>query len=464
MNTLRLLATIVCSLVVSQPASADFQVDASMQLKQSSGHECLIGYPCFRISNEYPQQLPPQEDYPWLSYKFDKQPEDYIRAVLKYVLEGNVAVDWDIARNPIRTWYHTPWMHFGNNGREPIHGLTRERGSRWHELSDRQTRRTNNWAVGFYNARGAFTIGQVWSDSTNPDSSEAQFRAGTVSAKLLFTDATDEEAPYLKSSKSLVWKAQINRGEKPVKLRLLQLDIAVRDSHADPYTGWVFGTFMFDSAQNGTNYVENLVPVGLQWGNDPTFTYVDYKNGSRPSEGWINPYVAKLFAKRPPDGDLGYLGRVNGPVDNPFSSCLACHGRAVDTKGKRGPDFTPQLDDMCFKETKQDGADTFERQKKDCKVKEKKVEKFFRNLKPNDPFLPQTVSLDYSLQLSKGIANWHKWFSESYPTIYERHFPSEQPRTKSFQSNRLQSVPEMSNEDIPTLPLDKAFNRGDKDL
>ena len=25
---------------------------------------------------------------------------------------------------------------------------------------------------------------------------------------------------------------------------------------------------------------------------------------------------------------LGWLGRVNGPVDNPASSCLSCHGTA----------------------------------------------------------------------------------------------------------------------------------------
>lgn len=439
--------------LISAMALADFAEDAKRQISQASAYSCLNEYPCFELSDQYPQQLPSAEDYPWLAFDFAAEPEAYLQAVLRYVLQGNVAVNWDISKNQTRKWYHAPWMHWGSRGREPIHGLTRERGSRWRELSEHQTRRTNNWAVGFYNPRGAFTIGQVWKDPTNPDSSKAQFPVGTVSAKLLFTDATDEEAPYLRSANALVWDAQINRKGTPIKLQLLQLDIAVRDRRADVFTGWVFGTFMFDGTQNGASYSENLVPVGLHWGNDPNFTYSEYRTGKRPVESWINPYVAALFGGRPPESDLGYLGRVNGPVDNPFSSCLACHGRAVDVKGERGPAFTPKLSDICMRELSRDRNKTYERIE-DCRVQERNVRIFFRNLKPDEPFVPDAVSLDYSLQLADGIANWHNWFKQSFPERYAQQFPRPQP-SDAVESSVLRSY------EIPTLPANKAFSRGD---
>ena len=40
---------------------------------------------------------------------------------------------------------------------EFIHGMTKERPSRPGELSPAQTAGHDNWAVGFYNARGGFT-------------------------------------------------------------------------------------------------------------------------------------------------------------------------------------------------------------------------------------------------------------------------------------------------------------------
>lgn len=430
--------------------SADFAEDANRQISQASNYSCLNGYPCFELSDQYPQQLPSVENYPWLAFDFAAKPEAYLQAVLRYVLQGNVSVNWDISKNQTRKWYHAPWMHWGGRGREPIHGLTPERGSRWRELSKNQTRRTNNWAIGFYNPRGAFTIGQVWKDPTKPDSSKARFPLGTVSAKLLFTDATDEEAPYLRSANALIWDAQVDRNRTiPTKLRLIQLDIAVRDERADPFAGWVFGTFMFDGAQNGANWSENIVPVGLHWGNDPSFTYSEYRTGKRPVEGWINPYVADLFRERPPESDLGYLGRMNGPVDNPFSSCLACHGRSVDTKGERGPRFTPELLDICMRELSRDQNITYERIT-NCQVKEQNVRIFFRNLKSDEPFVPSAVSLDYSLQLAVGITNWHNWFRKSFPLHYAQRFPRRINAPKSYQ--------------ILTLPAEKAFSRGDEDL
>ena len=349
-----------------------------------------------------------------------------MEAVRKYAAEGNIENDWELKKNSVRKWFHAPWMHRGSRGREPIRGLTRERGSRWHELSSQQTRRTNNWAVGFYNDRGEYEFGKVWLNKAIPNTSDARFPIGTVSVKLLFTDATNVEAPYLNGAGAgLTWHAQINRNAPPVPLRLLQIDIAVRDDKADSTTGWVFGTFMFDASKGNSEYWDNLVPVGLHWGNDPQLTRSEYDDGKRPKEGWVNPAVAQMFSShRPPFGDLGYLARMNGPVDNPFSSCLGCHGRAVDTAGGRGPAFTPNLVDMCLRQLPKDDNATYEKIP-GCTVSddaEQRIGVFFRNLKPSEPFLPNTKSLDYSLQMADGIAHWNTWLNENYLNQFETAF------------------------------------------
>lgn len=456
-----ILIPILLTLWVSY-SHADFAGDAKKEYSKSSNYPCLEGFPCFELSNDYPDTLPSEENYPWLKFDFKTQPEKYMAAVFEYVIEGNIEKDWDVSKNSVRKWYHAPWMHAGSRGREPIHGLTRERGSRWHEISEFQTRRTNNWAVGFYNAPGGYVFSQIWGNPGAPSSTKAQFPIGTVSAKILFTDATDEEAPFMKGGASLTWDAQIERTESPKKLRLLQMDIAVRDSRADEFTGWLFGTFMFYGKNGSEKYWENIIPVGIHWGNDPEFTSTDYKSGKRPVEGWVNPLMKSLFSKRPPFAELGYLGRMNGPVDNPFSSCLGCHSRAVDTNGQRGPAFTPRLDDICVREINKDGNKTYEKIS-DCNVNEARVRPFFRNLKPNEPFIEGAISLDYSLQLADGFANWHIWFRENYPELYaQRNGLLLEGTNKSLITPM--SITPHTESDIPTLPLEKAFGRGDEDL
>lgn len=441
--------------------------DAESEFGKSSEYQCVENYPCFEINLDYPDRYDTSQQLPWTNIDFKSEPERYMDAIRKYAVEGNIDVDWNVKNNAVRKWFHAPWMHRGTRGREPVRGLTRERGSRWHELSPQQTRRTNNWAVGFYNDRGGYEFGKVWINKAIPNTSDVIFPEGTLSVKLLFTDATNEEAPYLNGAgKGLTWHAQINRNAQPVPLRLLQVDIAVRDKNADNTTGWVFGTFMFDASKGNSEYWDNLEPVGLHWGNDPSLTRKEYDTGKRPVEGWVKPSVARMFAShRPPSGDLGYLARMNGPVDNPFSSCLGCHARAVDTSGGRGPAFTPNLGDMCIRQLRKDGNTTFEIIS-GCAVSEdaeQRIGIFFRNLKPGEPFLPNTKSLDYSLQMADGIAHWNGWFNENYPNQFETAFPQIAPleAEKSITTLRLPDSMELQ---IPTLPLEKAFGRGDEDL
>jgi hypothetical protein len=134
----------------------------------------------------------------------------------------------------------------------------------------------------------------------------------------------------------------------------------------------VFGTFMYESDAAGATPFDRLVPVGLMWGNDPDLTPAKAAAGEKPKESWINP------ASKSPH--VGWLGRLNGPVDNPISSCLSCHARACD----------PQTNSLVF------AASATEAEKL----------AFFTNVKAGEPFTPGVNSFDYSLQLGIGVRNF----------------------------------------------------------
>ncbi len=326
----------------------------------------------FRLSQDYPTALPAaRSPSPWEAIDFKADGAGYLRAVLNYLLEGNREVDWVIQNNRVRTWYHAPWMHYGNGGREFINGLTRERSSRPGELHPKQTSTFQNWAVGMYNDLGGYTIGQVWDDPTNPNASKAKFPIGTVSAKLLYTEANESEVPYIRGAPEVtgnILSSLNSQHREPKILRLLQVDVAVRDARAVE-TGWVFGTFVYQSDAPGKTGWDRLMPVGVMWGNDPQ-QIVDPKSKIR--ESWINPEVQLPH--------YGFAGRLNGPVDNPRSSCLSCHATGqVPVVEKMAP---------------QNNADQAE------------LLKYFRNLLAGEPFQSGATSTDYSLQLSIGIDNF----------------------------------------------------------
>src|SRR6266516_5513015 len=157
----------------------------------------------FLLSQNYPT-VPPADSQPWMAYDPLTQPDQYLRSVLAYFYEGNLRPDieasFDPKLNTVRGWYNAPWQDFGTNGREPIHGLTRERVSRPFELDEHQRHSWNNYAVGFYNALGAVTIGRVWADHVNPNAMLGIMPNGTVAVKLLFTTAPVSEVRYLQGS------------------------------------------------------------------------------------------------------------------------------------------------------------------------------------------------------------------------------------------------------------------------
>jgi len=105
------------------------------------------------------------------------------------------------------------------------------------------------------------------------------------------------------------------------------------------------------------------------WGNDPSLTPAAFASGARPVESVIiNPVIGVRQ-------HLGWLRRLNGPIDNPVSACLSCHSTAQ------------RVDISSAVPT---GSDA-------------RRMRWFRNIKAGDPFDTGQVGLDYSLQLSLGI-------------------------------------------------------------
>jgi len=397
--------------------------------------------PTFTLRQDYPSVLPTPESYPWKQFNPQSSSESlqYLRSVLQYVLEGNIEVDWQVEQNHLHDWYHAPWMHHVDFGREFVHGLTRERDWPLTATPDpahpgpRPTAGTQNWAVSVYNAPGGYIIGQVWQGKGGPNPKAALFPDGTVAAKLIFTQATVDELPFLSGAPE--WDANLHRlwvrtqtpstptptpaqtatptptstpapapapcvatptptptttppvppTPRPLRnfpnnprtvqtVRLIQVDVAVRDCRVDHTTGWVFGTFIYQADAPGATAWERLVPVGLMWGNDPGVDPTMVATGTKLKETFINPATTPLALP------LGWAGRLAGPIDNPLSSCLSCHSTAqypYDSARSIPPTGTPY-----------------------------KPAPWFTNHPAGEPFDAGRNSLDYSLQLAVGMRSF----------------------------------------------------------
>jgi len=375
--------------------------------------------PLFALSQQYPEVPPSAEAYPWKAFDFRTQPEAYLLAVRRYLFEGNVNpatpnAPWTIQNNPIRKWYHAPWLDAGTNGREFINGLTRELASVPGQLwtNPPQNVAVQNWAVGFYNVPGGYILGKVWCNPTSPTLTPVRFPEGTVSAKLLFTEAPLSQVPFLRGS--VEWTANINSvpvnprsPRRPQTMRLLQIDLAVRDIR-NTDTGWVFGTLIYNPESGSQNPWERMQPVGVMWGDDPTVTP---SNGLPIKETWLNPAVARLMQH------YGWAKRLNGPVDNPLSSCHSCHA----TAGWPPKDLTPPR-----------GSSDEERLF------------WFRNIRAGEPFATGQSSFDYSLQLAVGIRE----FKNANPGGPGPRFLSAPQRLRLPEINRAGTSEEQFRQDI----------------
>jgi hypothetical protein len=375
----------------------------------------------FALRQDYPATYNASEIYPWASIDFKREPERYMGAVLMYCLEGNVDVDFKVQNNKLRNWYHAPWLHDDGretgNGREYWHGLTRERASLPGEIHMKQDTELENWAIGFYNEPGGYTVGRVWPNDSAPVPSQSTFPEGTVSFKLLFTSGTVEKVPFLAGTKE--WKANIYpcNPRNPVPscpdakkrvdqtVRLLQIDIAIKDKNASE-TGWVFGTFIYDASHTGNSVWERMVPVGLSWGDDPGVKSMIHTEGAFHNPDLRQSYLNQslIEAKGRTYTNEAYMrhhglgGRLNGPVDNPISSCISCHGRAAVTQvGEPMTQGNFALTRSTFSEPDFD--------------------RYFSTIQggsnPISEGNKHFITLDYSLQLATGIRNYHNSLSKN---------------------------------------------------
>jgi hypothetical protein len=384
----------------------------------------------FKLSQDFPVELAQESCAdgvrPWENLDFKTQSKAYMTEILKYAFAGNLEIDWHVEHNRVRNWVHAPWMHAGSYGREFIRGLTKERHVCREELMSIDEEcspdapKYRSWAIAVYNSRSAYTVGKVWEEILKSEIPSAKnfpaegFPVGSVSLKLIFTEAGAQVAPYLENS--VEWLADTKRAKQSGvsagecltagepnsncfdKLRLLQIDVAARDERSP--TGWVFGAFTYHKdaapifdypfpANLSQAERENLQRwlklefVGLMFGND---------EGVRPG-GALRETV--INRQNPLTPRLGCGGRLNGIIDAPTASCFSCHAMA-ETPENLGIEPMPYLEMKC---------------------REDEMDKWFRSIDPRDAdltrrtftrpdFQREIVSLDYSLQLREGIMRY----------------------------------------------------------
>jgi hypothetical protein len=178
------------------------------------------------------------------------------------------------------------------------------------------------------------------------------------------------------------------------------MDIMVRDDRAIATGGWVFGTFVYNGNLGNKNKWYNLMPVGLMWGNDPEVT--ENLSNPTPTKTKTNKKLKSTRINTSPTlppMHLGWGHRLNGPVDNPYSSCMSCHSTGEYPSVSAIMPFlnNPKVP-IPPKNQKQADA---------------KWMRWFRNVPCKVPFDPgEAISLDYSLQLTKSVQNYIEYISQ----------------------------------------------------
>lgn len=358
--------------------------------------------PVFRLSQDYPTTMPETDLPEFFKIDYQENWKEYLLAVQRYCFEGNTDVAFRPELNKDRDWYHMPWQHYSANGREGFHGITKEAPVSVGQLGPDYTYSTGGaWAVGLYNDKGGYTIGKVWEDHLRPDAKKMEdmggFPEGTVMFKLLFLsvpkDIVEEQVPYLQNG--LWWKAYatydfntLDREE--IEVVLIQMDVMVKDHRAP--SGWILGNYKYNGAMDKSDKFYNLVPVGIMWGDDPENT----TNTSNPvpdstyinldlKQTIINPDRNEL-----PPSHLGWNGRLNGPMDNPMSSCYSCHATAE----------YPQISPI---------SPLFDATTSSYVPGSPEWMRWFDNYQCNSRFDEEAVPTDFSLQMAEALQNFNDW-------------------------------------------------------
>jgi hypothetical protein len=322
--------------------------------------------PVFKLSHNYPKTRPTCEA-PWLKRQVSFNSPNpswsdwagYVQDIVDYVKQGqdkNLTDGWNLNVSGQTRWFHIPWMAYdGERGREFVHGLTNElstaqttfkgpngqpvgRGTGKATLRDKPTANGvdplyETWSVGMYNPCGAYPIGQVFPPSGEPATYTKDgknfarglpFPEGTVVIKLLNTTANGNDVAYMKGSTN--WKANAHKQLSPTEystcerevrdVHLVQIDLAVVDERSP--TRWVYATLAYDGRMPGPTVWDRLVPLGVQWGNDPqSFPAVPQSQSQPLRETVLNTINIPEH--------YGCNKRLAGAVDQPNSSCVSCH-------------------------------------------------------------------------------------------------------------------------------------------
>ena len=279
----------------------------------------------------------PASQHAWQATGIDFETDwrGYIAAVLSEVKASGIAIKSNKITMPANSpWWITPWMDYTSTGRDPLIGMTTERGPDPGDLSPTSIAGHSALAIGWYNAEGAASLKEIFSDPCDPKLPQLAggarwtFKPQSAAFKFLFTDAPASEVAYLAGAPTV--RAMV--AGKAITLRLIQVDVAVRDPRATQ-TSWVFGTFVWVGPAKGDKLFDNLEPVGLMWGNDPGVQANTLAGFAPVQQSKLNHALAgKAWQANgsgwPQRPYPGFQGRLNGPADNWRSSCLACHASA----------------------------------------------------------------------------------------------------------------------------------------
>ena len=315
--------------------------------------------PLFRLSHAWPTKpLPPLKHAPWQEAIHDRPITVANAAAYAAALKRAVAKNasqliehydhWNAAR---AGWYNEPWL---GSIRESIRG-TYAAGQFGPAIFPGTGLRATfgTHVLTYYDRRAAWSLYNFWGASSMKPTlkaANAQFREGSiiVKAAVFASYDTHQQLGWWDAMQGAqVWKMYIPAGKcKPVKdpadrckdLKrkvwpgyVAQFDIIVKDTQSSPKTGWVFMTLVYDRNAPGKTAWDKMVPLGVQWGNDPEAT----RAGMPLTENWINPEAPKYATQT-----LGWGGRLSGPNDGgrnniavdgkaienaPNSGCMSCH-------------------------------------------------------------------------------------------------------------------------------------------
>jgi len=319
------------------------------------------GLPTFAMRADY-DNAPAAQDTPWLDAGFTDimQPDQALKLSLilqKYAYEGmvdqnkaNPDLNFIAQNNKKRFWCHMPWLNQGANGREAVHGLTQERNLQpSHEIWPHPPLGAD-WGIGMFNAAGCKGVQRVFGTMNhpvaNPNISHLDMQNGSVVFKILFTtaDFPEDKGAY-------TWMANVGevnsnaRSLRPV--HHIQMDIGIKDTRLKGFPkdgndliadGWLMTTYYYDPKYTSPLAKEMDLPAGMEH--------------MRPMgiQAGFTPNESVIFEGSKTNQDAGML---NGPADNPKSSCLSCHAVAGTNKAM-APGVTSTA---MWRQLKKDNAD-----------------------------------------------------------------------------------------------------------